>query len=326
MLEDIRAIPGVVSAGWITNLPPETRAGGFGACAPAAKSKTDKTQPKTFCNTQISSEDYFQTVGVSLLEGRDFTAADADGAPEVVIVNESLARKAFLNQDPIGQKLITMFDDDDAPRTIIGVIRDTRDRGLDAKTVLTVYLPYEQFAQAYGSIAVRTNLPFSAVVPEVRRRIAQIDPSVPLTNFQTIDERIHKTLDEPRFYTLMAGACALMAILFVTLGLYGVVAYSVSRRTAEIGIRMALGARRSGILQMVLAQGVQLAAIGVVVGIALSLAASRILTSFLYQVKPSDPAVLAAASALVIVVTLLASYFPARRASNVDPIVALRHQ
>ncbi len=205
------------------------------------------------------------------------------------------------------------------------MIRDTRDSGLDAKTVLTVYLPYQQFAQAYGSIAVRTNLPFSAVVPEVRRRIAHIDPSVPLTNFQTIDERIHKTLDEPRFYTLMAGACAFMAILFCHARF--VRSDRIFRFPANPRNWNSHGARRTQRnFTMVLKQGLQLAAIGVTVGIAVSLAASRILTSLLFQVKPNDPVVLVSASLFVIVVTLLASYFPARRASNVDPMVALRHQ
>jgi predicted permease len=300
--------------------------GVFGPCAVLSQIKAESPALNSACNTQITSEDYFQTVGVPFQQGRDFTVADAAGAPSVAVVNDAFARRAFPNQNPIGQKIVTMFDGTKEPREIVGVIKDVRDRGLDAKAIPTVYIPYEQIALAYGSIAVRSALLPSTLIPEIRRRIAEIDPSVPLTNFQTIDSRIHKTLDEPRFYTVMAGACALMATLFVTLGLYGVVAYSVSRRTAEIGIRMALGARSQGILRMVLLQGLQLAAFGVAIGVALSLAASRVLASFLFQVKPSDPVVLCSAAVLVVMVTSLASYFPARRASNVDPMIAQRHQ
>ncbi len=326
MLDETRSIPGVISAGWITNLPPETLSGVFVPFSFPEKAKQENAKSRTMCNFQVTSEDYFQTVGAPLQQGRDFTAADGATAAQVAIINEAFARRFFPNENPIGQQIITMADSPKEPRTIVGVLKDIHDRGLDAKPISTVYVPYQQFALAYGGIAVRSELSLAALAPEVRQRMERVDPSVAIKNFQSLDTRIHKTLDEPRFYTVMAAACAFMATLFVTLGLYGVIAYSVSRRTAEIGIRMALGARSSGILTMVLKQGLQLAAIGVVAGVGLSLAASRVLTSFLFQVKPSDPAVLIAASLLVIVVTLLASYFPARRASNVDPMVALRHQ
>jgi putative ABC transport system permease protein len=325
MLEQTRSIPGVLSAGWITNLPPETRSGMFlpfsvvGAAAQASKSRP-------YCNFQITSEDYFQTVGVPLARGRDFTSADALGAPPVMIVNETLARQYFGATDALGQKIITMFDSKDAPRQIVGIIRDTHDRGLNAESIATSYIPYEQFAQAYGAIAVRTNMPPETIFPEIRKRMAQIDPTVPLKNLTTIRARLHKTLDEPRFYTVMAVVCALMAMLFVTLGLYGVVAYSVARRTSEIGIRMALGAPRNAILRGVLWQGLQMAAFGVVIGLALSLIATRVLAKFLFEIKPNDPTTLAAAAGLVLLVTLAASYIPARRASRVDPIVSLRYE
>ena len=324
MLEQTRTIPGVLSAGWITNLPPETRAGMFmgfsvvGLGDPASKSRN-------VCNFQITSEDFFQTVGVPLVRGRDFTSADNTGGAPVVIVNEAMARQYLHGVDPIGQKIITSFEPG-APRQIVGVVHDMHDRGLTAKAIATVYVPYEQFAQAYGAIALRTNLPPETVFPEIRRRVAQIDSTVALNHFTTIKARLYNTLDEPRFYTVMAGTCALMAVLFVTLGLYGVISFSVSRRTAEIGIRMAQGAPRSAILRGVLWQGLQMAAIGVVVGLALSLAATRVLTKLLYEIKPNDPLTLACAAAVVLVVTLAASYIPARRATRVDPLVALRYE
>ena len=319
ILEATRAVPGVVSAGWITNPPPETRAGVFMpftiAGSPAA------TRP--FCNFQVTSEDYFQTAGIGLARGRDFNLADAAGAPRVVIINETLAHQYFPGADPLGRH-ITMMWEGRNDREVVGVIRDIHDRGLGAKSTATVYVPYQQFALGYGGVVARTNAPPESVIPEIRRRLALVDPTIPLRNLTTIESRLHETLDAPRFYTIMAVACALMAVLFVTLGLYGVISYAVSRRTSEIGIRMALGAPRETILRGILWQGLQMAAIGVVLGVALSIAGTRLLASLLFEIKPIDPATLAIAAALVVVVTLAASYLPARRASLVHPMHALR--
>ncbi|HXO04537.1 MAG TPA: ABC transporter permease [Candidatus Sulfotelmatobacter sp.] len=324
MLEDTRSIPGVLSAGWITNLPPETISGMFMPFFIAGS--PTKESNSAFCNFQSASEEYFQTVGVPIVRGRDFTPADGPATPPVAIVNETLARQYFPAGDALGKFIVPQFDSKDAPRQIVGIIRDTHDRGLDTKPYATAYIPYQQLTLAYGAIVVRTDLPPETVFPEIRRRVAQIDPTVPLKNFTTINARIHRTLDEPRFYTLMAGACALMAVLFVTLGLYGVVAFSVARRTPEIGIRMALGAPQSAILRGVLWQGLHVAALGVAIGLALALAATRLLATLLFEIKPNDPATLAMAAALVGVVTLAACYIPARRASRVDPMIALRYE
>ncbi len=324
MLEATRTVPGVQSAGFITFLPPETRFGAFVSffnVGPGAQ----RTQARLFGNSQIASEDYFKTVGVSILRGRDFTTADTAEAPQVAIVSESFARRYFGNADPLGQR-IAPFDPRNPPYEIVGIVGDMHDRGLNIDPIATAYLPYQQSVRGYGSIALRTSLPPETLIPELRARLGQVDSSVPLTDFTTIQARIHKTLDEPRFYALLAGACGLMAVLFVTLGLYGVVSYSVSRRTPEIGVRMALGASRPSILGRVLRQGLWMGVIGVAAGLALSLAASKILVNLLFQVKPNDPATLALAAALVLAVTLLASFIPARRASRVDPVVALRHE
>ena len=324
VLEQTRTIPGVISAGWITNLPPETRAGMFmGLSVVGSEDQTKKS--RNICNFQISSEQFFQTVGAPIVRGRDFTSADKTGALPVVIVNEAMVREYLRGVDPIGQKIVTSLEPG-APRQIVGVVHDMHDRGLTAKAIATVYVPYEQIAQAYGAVALRTNLPPETIFPEIRRRVAQIDSTVALNHFTTIKARLYKTLDEPRFYTVMAGTCALMAVLFVTLGLYGVISFSVSRRTSEIGIRMALGAPHGAILRGVLWQGLQMAAVGVAIGLALSLAATRILTKLLFEIKPHDPLTLAAAVALVLIVTLAASYIPARRATRVDPLVALRYE
>jgi predicted permease len=325
MLEQTRSIPGVLSAGLTTNLPPETRGGMFIPFSIVGED-AQSSKAQNVSNFQIISEDFFQTIGVPLVRGRDLTAADKEGSAPVMIVNETMAQQYFAGRDVLGKKVVTAFDSTDTPRQIVGIIHDMHDRGLKAKAIATVYIPYEQFAQAYGAIALRTNLPPETVFPEIRRRIAQIDSTVALNHFTTIKAHLYKTLDEPRFYTVMAGTCALMAVLFVTLGLYGVISFSVSRRTSEIGIRMALGAPRGAILRGVLWQGLQMAALGVIIGLALSLAATRVLTKLLYEIKPNDPLTLVCAAALVLIVTLGASYIPARRATRVDPLVALRYE
>ncbi len=261
ILEATRSVPGVVSAGWITNLPPETRAGVFmGFSIPGATADL-----KPVCNFQVTSEDYLETAGIALARGRDISAADAAGSPRVALINETLARQYFPNADPLGRHILTAFEGRN-DREIVGIVRDIHDRGLNAKPVATVYVPYRQFALSYGSVVARGKGAPEALLPEIRRQIGLATPNVPLRSLTTLDARLHRTLDAPRFYTIMAAGCALMAVLFVTLGLYGVISYAVSRRTAEFGIRMALGARGEQILWGVLWQGLQMAAIGVMLG------------------------------------------------------------
>jgi putative ABC transport system permease protein len=324
MLDAIRTIPGVRSAGWITLLPPESRKGIFVPFTIEGRPAPSTPAERLFCNFQVTSEDYFQTVGIPLVRGRAFTAADDEAAPPVAIVNETLARRDFPNIDPVGQKLSTMFDG--RPREIVGVIKTIHDRGLATSTVATTYVPFRQSGVPYGSIAVRADIPAQSVIPEIRRRLNAIDPTIPLADFQTLDARVYKSLDEPRFYTLMAALCASMAVLFVTLGLYGVVTHAVARRTAEIGIRMALGAQAGTILSMVLRQGLALVAIGIAAGTLLSIFVTKIFSSLLFEVTPTDPATFAAAAGIIAAVTLAASYVPAWRASRVSPIVALRDE
>jgi ABC-type antimicrobial peptide transport system permease subunit len=178
----------------------------------------------------------------------------------------------------------------------------------------------------YGSIALRTPAARESIVPVIRDRLHRLNPDVPLSGFQSLEERIYESLREPRFYTLMATICAAMAVLFVTFGLYGLVSYSVGRRTAELGIRMAVGATGATILRMVLLQGLRMTAIGVALGLALAVLLSRTLESLLFEVKPVDVPTFASAAAVVVMVALAASFAPARRASRVNPITALRYE
>ncbi|MGH9593605.1 MAG: ABC transporter permease, partial [Bryobacteraceae bacterium] len=259
ILDSLRGIPGVTGAQFITVLPPETRAGVYMPFQIAGNPPGDDSQGRLRCNTLIASGGYFATSGIPLLRGREFTQADSKDSAPVIIINQALAREFFPNGDALSQKIATAFDPDKF-REIVGVISDVHDRGLGKNAIPTVYLPYTQFALSYGAIVVRSGAALQSLVPEIRSRVTKVDASIPLTDFQTLDQRLANSLDEPRFFTLMAGVCALMAVVFVSLGLYGIVSYSVSRRTGEFGIRMALGAQRESILRMVLSQGLRLAA------------------------------------------------------------------
>jgi putative ABC transport system permease protein len=325
-LDEIRTIPGVRSAGLISFLPPETRAGVFMPVAIAGAPPLEPNAPPRMANTLITSVDYFRTVETAVVRGRDFSDDDSTSSPPVVIVNEAFARRHFPDRDALGGRIGTGFDGLKPVREIVGIVADTHDRGLATEAIPTAYLPFQQFALPYGSVAVRTGTAPAAIVPVIRDRLTRLNPAVPLGGFQRLEDRLHESLREPRFYTLMALTCALMAVFFVSFGLYGLVSYSVSRRTSELGIRMAMGANRVVILGLVLRQGLRMSLAGVGLGLLLAIAGTRALRSLLFEVQPTDPLTLAAASALVVIVTLTACYAPARRASRVSPLTALRQE
>jgi ABC-type lipoprotein release transport system permease subunit len=187
-------------------------------------------------------------------------------------------------------------------------------------------VPVAQFNLGYGAIAVRTSLDADIIVPSIRSRLQRLNPAVPLTDFQSLDDRLHQSLREPRFYTMMATMCALLAMTFVTFGLYGLISYSVGRRRMELGIRMAIGADRGSIVRLVLGQGLRMGVVGIVLGVGLSMLTARSLESQLFQVEALDPWILFAAAVTVILATQVATIGPARRAGRVDPMSILRQQ
>jgi predicted permease len=322
-LEETRSLPGVQQAAFISFLPPETRAGIFmGARAEGE----DLSTPVRRANNLFASEGYFETMRMTTARGRTFEASDDAAHPLVVVVNETFAKQFLPDGDPIGRRIGTAFDDYAPVRTVVGVLRDTRDRGALRAPVATVYIPIRQLSLGYGAITVRTSEDLDVLAPQIRERIKALNAAVPLTDFQTLDRRQFESLREPRFYTMMAAGCAGLAVLFVTFGLYGLISYSVGRRRAELGIRIAVGAGQGRIVQLVLMQGLRMAAIGIAAGLALTFASSRALRSQLYEVQPFDPATITAAALLVMLVALAAAYGPARRASKSDPLVALRDQ
>jgi putative ABC transport system permease protein len=324
-LDEIRTIPGVESAGLISFLPPETRAGVFmGVSIEGAPAPARGAAPRV-ANTLITSPEYFDTMRMPLVGGRRFATTDIASSAPVIIVNETFARR-YLPEGALARRIGTGFDGMQPVREIVGIVKDTHDRGLTAEPIPTVYIAFEQFALPYGSIAVRARAPMSAIVAVIRDRLKRLNPSVPLSDFQALDDRIYASLREPRFYTVLAIMCASTAVFFVMFGLYGLISYSVSQRTSELGIRMALGAHSGRVLRMVLLQGLQMSAAGVLIGTGIAVASARVLRSQLFQVDPVDPLTLGLSAAAVIAATLIATYTPAYRASRLNPLTALRHE
>jgi putative ABC transport system permease protein len=325
-LEDVRTIPGVEGAGLISFLPPETRAGVFMGLAIEGVPPPDRGTSPRVVNTLVTSDGYFSTLRMPIVTGRDLAPTDDEDRPPVIVVNEALVRRYFTDGRAIGRRIGTGLDGLKPVREIVGIVRDSHDRGLATAPIPTVYIPFRQFALPYGSIALRSTAAPESIIPVIRERLHRLNASVPVTGFQTLETRLRESLREPRFYTLLAITCAGMAVMFVTFGLYGLVSYSVARRTSELGIRIAVGAQAGAILRMVLLQGLRMALAGVVFGLALSWGLTRLLRGLLFEVSPSDPLTLTMAALVVVLVTVVATLAPARRASRINPVIALRYE
>ncbi len=277
---------------------------------------------------QVVSPGYFKTMGVRLIAGRLFDDRDGPNAPKVAIVNETMARTFWGNQNPVGRRLMPWYDTKNW-YTVVGVVGDVKNAGLEKPTGTELYLPYQQ-VQEMGEdsayIAVRTSGDPSAVVSEVRHVMHNLDPTLPLAHVRSMDSVMNAAQSRPRFLALLLTLFSIVALTLAAVGIYGVISYSVAQRTREFGIRMALGAQRGDVLRLVLGQGMTLALAGVGGGIVAALGITRLMGSLLYGVKPTDPATFALVSVVLIAVALLACYIPARRATKIDPMTALRYE
>jgi predicted permease len=271
--------------------------------------------------------DYFHTMRIPLIRGRDFSKHDAAGALPVAIVNQTLVRGFWHGRDPIGQQIMM-----GAPRpgatwlTIVGVAGDVRNAALDTAPVPQIYVTQLQHPVPTMTLVLETRPGSEDAISSVRRILHRLDPERPLYAVFTMDEILSKSVAPQRYNTALLALFALLAATLAAVGIYGVVSYSVNRQTHEIGIRMALGAQKSDVLRMVVGQGLKLTLVGMAIGVAVALALTRFLSSLLYGVKPIDPLTFIAVSVLLTAVALLACYIPARRAAKVDPMVALRHE
>jgi putative ABC transport system permease protein len=290
--------------------------------------------PGPWGNIRYISPGYFATLGIPILRGRPFTEDDRQSTQKVAIIDEDMARRYWPNQDPIGQKLRRRGSEPWA--TIVGVVGNIRfsqlageersSAGVQSSGKGTYYFSMYQTKAPFGFITVRTSGDPGMLAGTIRSAVRDVDPDQPVHDLQTMDQRIWESMGPQRFSTTLLGVFAAIAILLAAVGLYGVISYGVAQRTNEIGIRMALGARPSEVARLVLADALKLAGWGTALGIGAGLALTRLMTSLLYGVKPTDPLTFVAVSLILIAVALLACYIPARRAAKIDPMVALRYE
>jgi putative ABC transport system permease protein len=267
---------------------------------------------------------FFATMGVPLLRGRDFGAQDNSPDRPVFIINQSLAAKYWPNEDPIGQRITVDMGTNPAPGEIVGIAADARDQRLDGETAPTVFYAHPGLPLGYMSLVVRTAgdpAPIARAIPQV---VHSLDPNQPVADVRMMDEVLLRSIAPQRFQMLLLTLLAGIALVLAAVGIYGVISYSVTQRTNEIGIRMALGATRGDVLRLVLSQGGAIVACGLVLGFAGALALTRTISGLLFGVGPADPMTLGAVALLLTIVALIALAGPARRASRVDPLRALR--
>jgi putative ABC transport system permease protein len=324
--EKVTSMPGVQSAAIVSGLPPlrppnmnDTKIENF------VQVKGGPIQNVDYY--QAVSKNYFKTMGIRLIEGRLLDERDVTGAPNVVVVNQTMARTFWGNQSAIGRRI--QPGDSDPYSTIVGVVEDVKNAGIDKPTGTELYLP---FAQPQGSgmrnayVVLRSGGDLESLARGVRQAMNELDPTIPVAKVRTMDDVLSAAQSRPRFLTLLLTLFSGVALIIATVGIYGVIAYSVERRSKEFGLRIALGAQSGDVLGLVMKQGALLTLIGVVVGLAAALGLTRLMASLLFGVRPTDAATFVSVSALIAAVALFASYIPARRATRVDPMQALRHE
>jgi putative ABC transport system permease protein len=277
-----------------------------------------------FANIGSVSGGYFEAMGVPLVRGRTFRDSDGADAPPVAIVNATLARKYWPGADAVGKRLRFGTEADTPWIPVVGVVGDARQMGLDQEPPPVLYIPYPQFPLPFTTIAVRSAAPEATVASLVRAQLSAIDPELPPGEIATLEWLLNRSVAEPRFRTLLISAFAVVALALAAGGVFGLISYAVSQRTREIGIRMALGATPRQVLAPLVREGLTLAGIGIATGVPASLLLGRVLSSFLYGVRSTDPPTIAAVSGVLLAVTFVATYLPSRRALRVDPNAALR--
>lgn len=324
-LERVRATPGVTSAGIVNYLP---LYGGLGSAT--GFNIEGKPEPPRgtgpSVNVRVADSGYFKTLGIPLLRGRTFTAAEDAEVRPVVLVSDSFARKHFPGEDPLGKRIKVFMAEPPVWTEIVGVVGDVRYDNLTAEAEPFVYYPHPGLTYEFMTLVIRTAGDPAEMAPAVRREIAALDPDQPVSDVRTMTEVMADTVARARFNTLLLGIFAGLATLLSAVGIFGVMSYSVQLRTREIGLRMALGAQPRRVLMLVLRQGLLLTLVGIGVGLAGALALTRVMSGLLYGVGATDPVTFAAIVVLLAVVSLIACYIPARRATRVDPLIALKYE
>ena len=323
LLTRIQALPGVESAGATLAVPIHGRVWNIGFKIDSRPFGRPSEQPQA--DSRIVSNNYFDVVKIPLRKGRYFSEYDTKDAPHVAVINEALARLYWPNKNPVG-RFIEMGAFGAGRCEIVGVVGDIRQANLGDEPAPGIYVPYTQEVMPWQTLVVRTKNEPMALAAPIRHEVRALDPEQPVARIATMDELKEASTAQPRFRTFLLGAFAGIALLLSAIGIYGVMAYTVGRRTSEIGIRMALGARPVNIFRLIVGESIRLTTLGASLGLVGAYAASRIIKNLLFGVTSTDPFTFAGVTLLLCFVAMLASYFPARRASRVDPLVAIKYE
>ncbi|HET6648048.1 MAG TPA: ABC transporter permease, partial [Pyrinomonadaceae bacterium] len=321
-LNRLQTLPGVLSAGATTALPLTLELSGSdfrieGHPEPEAGKEM-------LIHTRSASPGYFGTLGISLLKGRDFSDRDKSDAPKIAIINNELVRTYFANEDPLGKRIT--FDDGQSWISIVGVIGDVKQLGLDSSAKPEVYFPYLQVSEPTMSLVVRTASDPLSLAAGVKNEVQAIDKDLPIDEAKTMQQLLAESVSGRRFNMLLLSMFASVALVLAVVGIYGVMSYTVTQRTHEIGIRVAIGAQSRDVFRMVIGQGMRLTIIGIAFGLVGAFGLTRLMTSMLFGVEPTDTATFVTIAVLLTVVALVACYIPGRRATKVNPLVALRYE
>jgi putative ABC transport system permease protein len=323
LIERLQAIPGVESVGAANGLP-LAESGLVGLFYKIEGQSEDEVPEDQFATYFAISPDYFRSLRIPVIEGRSLTDADHKDAALVVVVNQSFARRHWPTESAVGKRI--SMSTDKAPREIVGVIGDVKNGGLTEVGSAETYIPYQQAIMPIKAIAVRASLDTASLASAVRAEVAAMDFDLPIYDIRTMEDRVSVHLAKERFMLLLLGLFAALAMTLAAVGIYGVMSHSITQRTHEIGIRLALGAEPRNVLRLMMRHGAMLTFPGILAGAAASIGVTRLMESLLYGVSATDPATLVAVAILLAAVALFACYIPARRATRVDPIVALRYE
>ena len=332
LIERMQAMPGVQYAGLARNLPLSGSDASLNFVVENRPVVSSADQPRA--KYRAASADYFAAMGIPLMRGRYFERTDGDKTPGVAIINDTMARRFFPNENPLGKRMKAGFDDS-VWCTIVGIVGDVKHTGLDAEINPEMYYHYLQvppalmtFVEGTMTVVLRTQADPSSMITSARTEVHKLDPDLAIFNAKSMEDLVGGSLARTKFRTMLLGSFAAAALILAAIGLYGVIAYSVTQRTNELGVRMALGAQKSDVLKLVVGHGAQLAALGIAIGLVSAFGLMRVISTFqlLFGVKATDPLTFAATALLILVVALAACMVPALRAIKVEPVVALRYE